>query len=117
MLVSDLLHSCANERVAEAAVWSISGDFARTMMIESEQRGMSVGALAASMVRRFARDANERDWRDLVDAVRGQDFPVLAGLQLILTKPPRCGVADRDAAAYRVLSSAQSGMAASCGCF
>ena len=87
MLVSDLLHSCANDCVAEAAISSIGGEFASRMQSAAERRGVSVGFLASSLVRDFARGATERDWRHLVDAVRGQDFPVLAGLQVILTKP------------------------------
>lgn len=89
MLVSDLLHSCANDCVAEAAILSIGGEFASRMQSAAELRGVSVGFLAANLVRDFARGASERDWRHLVEAVRGQDFPVLAGLQVILTKPDR----------------------------
>ncbi len=87
MLVSDLLHSCANEGVAEAAVASIGGSVASTMQAEAQERGVSVGFLAAGFVRSFAREATERDWRDLVEAVRNQDAPVLSGLRVILTKP------------------------------
>ena len=87
MLLSDLLHSCANECVAEAAVISIGGSLASVIQSEAEERGVSVGFLAASFVRSFARHASERDWRDLVEAVRGQDVPVLSGLRVILTKP------------------------------
>jgi hypothetical protein len=89
MLVSDLLHSCANECVAEAAVASIGVRFAAELQAEAEDNGVSVGYLAATCIRRFAREAGERDWRDLLDAVRGQDFPVLSGLQMIVAKRPR----------------------------
>ncbi len=87
MLVADLLHSCANDRVAEAAVESIGGDFTTRMRAEATERGVSVGFLAASIVRDFARIATERDWRELSVATRGHDVPVLAGLQVILSKP------------------------------
>ncbi|UDL95328.1 hypothetical protein LGH83_03625 [Lichenihabitans sp. PAMC28606] len=94
MLVSDLLHSCANEGVAEAAVASIGGSFAAEIEAEAVHAGVGVGALTASHVRSFARRAGERDWRDLVDALRGQDFPLLHGLQVILERrvpEPRSG--------------------------
>ena len=87
MLVSDLLHSCAHEDVAEAAVASIGGDLVERLQAEAGERGVSVGRLAAGVVRSFAREASERDWRDLVDACRGQDVPVLCGLRIILTRP------------------------------
>ena len=86
MLVTDLLHSCANDRVAEAAVASIGGDFAMLVRMEAEDGDVSVGRFTASVVRAFAIGASERDWRDLAFAVRGHDHPVLAGLQLILTR-------------------------------
>ena len=87
MLVSDLLHSCANDRVAEAAISSIGGPFASRLQREAESHGVSLGGLASGRVRTFARQASERDWRDLARAVRNQDFPVLTGLQVILSKP------------------------------
>jgi hypothetical protein len=86
MLVADLLHSCANDSVAEAAVSSIGGDFTSKMCDEAMRRGVSVGYLASSVVRNFARVASERDWRELTDATRGEDTPVLAGLRVILTR-------------------------------
>ena len=86
MLVADLLHSCANDSVAEAAVASIGGDFTTEIRAEATRRGMSVGHLASSVVRNFARVASERDWRDLNEATRGEDTPVLAGLRVILSR-------------------------------
>lgn len=87
MLVSDLLNSCANEGVAEAAVASIGGALAVRMQFEAEEHGVSVGALVSTRVRDFQRHASERDWRDLAEALRGQDFPVLSGLGVIMTRP------------------------------
>lgn len=86
MLVIDLLHSCGNERVAAAAVGSIGGTFEARLRGEAGERGVSVGALVADMVRTFAREAGERDWRDLSQTVRRQDFPLLAGLQVVVAK-------------------------------
>jgi hypothetical protein len=91
MLVSDLLNSCTHEGVAEAAIASIGGPFAERLKAEADLRGLPLGAHAAGGVRSFRRDASERDWRRLAEAVRGQDFPVLAGLQLILAADRRRG--------------------------
>ena len=86
MLVADLLHSCANDSVAEAAVSSIGGDFTIRMRDEATRRGVSVGHLASDVVRSFARVASERDWRQLIEATHGEDTPVLAGLRAILDR-------------------------------
>lgn len=86
MLVSDLLHSCTNDRVAAAAVFSIGGAFASHVQAGADEHGLTMGAYAARMVREFALGASERDWRDLVVACRGADHPVLAGLQLIVDR-------------------------------
>lgn len=86
MLVTDLLHSCANDRVAAAAVSSIGGNFALQVQSAADDHGLTVGAYASRVVRAFAAAATERDWRDLTIVVRGQDHPVLAGLQAILSR-------------------------------
>lgn len=86
MLVSDLLHSCTNDRVAAAAVSSIGGAFASHVQSRADDHGMTIGVYAARLVRDFAIGATERDWRDLVNGVRGADHPVLAGLQLIVDR-------------------------------
>ncbi len=83
MLVADILHSCTDEGIADAAVASIGGDFAARLRAEASRSGLSVGALTSSLVARFARDATERDWRDLAFATAGVDQPVLNGLQAI----------------------------------
>ena len=81
MLMADILHSCTDEGIAAAAVASIGGPFAAAVRAEAERTGLTVGALTASLVSGFARDASERDWRELSAAMAGADLPVLAGLQ------------------------------------
>ena len=81
MLMADILHSCTDEGIAAAAVASIGGPFAAAIRAEAARSGLTVGALTASLVSGFARDASERDWRDLSGAMAGADHPVLSGLQ------------------------------------
>ena len=81
MLMADILHSCADEGVAAAAVASIGGQFAAAIGAEASRADLSVGALTSSLVASFARGASERDWRDLAAAMAGADHPVLSGLQ------------------------------------
>lgn len=99
MLVADLLHSCANERVAAAAVCSIGGVFACTMQTAAEREGVSPGTLASRLVRGFAAKATERDWRDLHMSLRGHDLPMLAGLQTIVERETRRTIPAADLAA------------------
>ena len=85
MLIADILHSCSDEGIAQAAVTSIGGSFAREMRAEAARSEQALGAFAASLVRGFANGASERDWRDLKAATRGSEVPVLGGLALIAT--------------------------------
>ena len=81
MLMADILHSCTDEGIAAAAVASIGGPFAAAVRREAERRGLSAGALTASLVVSFARTASEHDWRALSATIAGSDLPVLDGLQ------------------------------------
>jgi hypothetical protein len=81
MLMADILHSCTDEGIAAAAVASIGGPFAAAVRAEADRCGLTVGALTASLVTGFARDASERDWRALSATMAGVDQPILAGLQ------------------------------------
>ncbi|WP_237481620.1 hypothetical protein [Lichenibacterium dinghuense] len=89
MLLADILHSCADEGIAGAAVASIGGPFAAAVRAEADRAGLTVGALTASLVSGFARDASERDWRELTAAMAGADHPVLAGLQVMAERALR----------------------------
>ena len=65
MLIADILHSCSDEGIAQAAVTSIGGSFAREMRAEAVRSDLSLGAFAASLVslrliRRFACDRQDR---------------------------------------------------------
>lgn len=81
MLMAEILHSCADEGIAEAAVASIGGAFASEMRAEAARSGLSVGALTGDLISGFAIDATERDWRQLAAGMEGADHPVLRGVQ------------------------------------
>ena len=81
MLMADILHSCTDDGIAAAAVASIGGAFAAAVQAEADRSGLTVGALTSSLVSGFAREASERDWRELSAAMAGADHPVLTGLQ------------------------------------
>jgi hypothetical protein len=84
MLMDDIFNSCAHEKVAQAAVACIGGVFADRVRHVAAVRGLTPGAFAANVVRRFDRTASG-DARDILRrALRGTDQPVLHGLRLIL---------------------------------
>ncbi len=84
MVVQDIMNSCSNELVAEAAVASIGGAFARRVRETARSRGVRPGALAASVVLKFRRNARAEEFEALQRAVAGEDLPVLRGLTLIV---------------------------------
>ena len=94
MLIADILHSCTDEGVAQAAVASIGGAFAAEVRAAAHRSGLGVGAFTASLLSDFARHATERDWREISVAMAGSDLPVLSGLQALAER----GLLHRDRA-------------------
>jgi hypothetical protein len=85
MILQELVHTCSNPHVARAALASIGGDFASDFADCASRRNMPVGVLAAGLVREFSVGADEREWMEVRDAVRGADQPILSGLRYILS--------------------------------
>lgn len=86
MIVREIVRTCSNPHVARAAVASIGGDFARRFSRDAEKRNLNSGLFAAGLVRRFSRQAGERDWAGVDEATRGADQPILSGLRYILER-------------------------------
>lgn len=84
MVIQDIMNSCSNEKVAEAAVASIGGAFARRVRETATRRGIRPGALAASAVLRFRSSARAPEFAALEQAVAGDDLPLLRGLAFIV---------------------------------
>ncbi len=84
MLIGNILHACSNDRVAEAAVASIGGEFSARVHGLARRCDLPVGTLTGHLVRRFAVHAAERDWRHVSAVIEGDDLPVLRGLQAIV---------------------------------
>ncbi len=84
MVIQDIMNSCSNEKVAEAAVASIGGTFARRVRETAKRRGVRPGALAASAVLRFRSDARSTEFEALQRALAGEDLPLLRGFALIV---------------------------------
>ena len=109
MLIGDILNSCVNPSVAEAAVTSIGGDFAERLGVLSKRCNLSVGELVGRIVHRFAFGAAERDWRFVTLAMNGKDQPLLCGLKAIIDTTMRSPEMARDLAAL-VSEAAEDGL-------
>jgi len=85
MILREIVHTCSNAHVARAALASIGGDFAIQFAADASRRNISVGALAARMVKEFSTSAADEEWGGVDEAVRGADQPILSGLRYILS--------------------------------
>lgn len=84
MLVTDLIHSCSNEKVAQAALMCIGGRFADRVRAAAHEKGVSVGRFVVIVVRDFARRADEGVREALRENVSRSDQPLLSGLRMVL---------------------------------
>jgi hypothetical protein len=83
-LIAEIIHTCSNEKVAQAAVASIGSDFAFKVKSRASEKGMSIGAFTARTVLQFDRSVGEKEKQAVRAAMRGSDQPILSGLQHIL---------------------------------
>jgi hypothetical protein len=84
MLVTDLIHSCSNEMVAQAALMSIGGRFAERVRVAAQEKGVSVGRFVAAVVRDFARRSDDSVREALRERITGDDTPLLSGLRALI---------------------------------
>jgi hypothetical protein len=84
MLVTDLIHSCSNEMVAQAALMSIGGRFAERVRVAAQEKGVSVGRFVAAVVRDFAQRADDSVREALRERILGDDQPLLTGLRALI---------------------------------
>ncbi len=83
-LIADLIHSCSNEKVAQAAVASIGGGFAERVHAAACDSGVNAGRFVAVIVRDFDQRANEQARQKLRLKIAGADQPLLFGLRHIV---------------------------------
>lgn len=84
MLIADLIHSCSNEKVAQAALTCIGGRFAERVSVCAREKGMTSGAFVAAVIYRFARRADTASRDALREKMIGYDQPILEGLRALL---------------------------------
>ncbi len=89
MIYYEIVHTCSNSYVADAAVLSIGGEIARTIANDANRHDMSRGAYAAKLVRDFASHADDGDERGVIAAAHRSEQPILSGLRYILERGVR----------------------------
>jgi hypothetical protein len=110
MLVTDLIHSCSNEMVAQAALMSIGGRFAERVRVTAQEKGVSVGRFVAAVVRDFAQRADDSVREALRERILGDDQPLLTGLRALIEPALGDGAVsfDEELVAARAMSVGQS---------
>ncbi len=84
MPVLEIVRSCSNHKVAEAATKSIGRGFFESAQGWAHVRGMNVGQFAAHCVSEFQQHASEDERKDFHRAVTGVDMPILTGLRFMI---------------------------------
>jgi hypothetical protein len=82
--IEEILHTCSNEKVAQAAVSSLGFDFAARVRSAAEGRGVATGVLVAGIIRDFGKTADADDRHLVTRAMEKTDQPILVGLRVIL---------------------------------
>jgi hypothetical protein len=86
MLVADLIHSCSNDKVAQAALACIGGHFADRVRAVAHERGVNVGRFVVAVVRDYGRRADDAAQEALRARIMGDDQPLLKGLREVLER-------------------------------
>ncbi len=80
MVIADMIHSCSNANVAEAAVYSIGGEFAERVHAAARKNGVNSGRFVSIVMRNFGRRASRETLAGLNRKIAGADQPLLRGL-------------------------------------
>jgi hypothetical protein len=84
MVIADMIHSCSNADVAEAAVFCIGGAFAERVNAAARKNGVNAGRFVSIVMRDFARRASDETLAGLSRKIVGADQPLLRGLVYVL---------------------------------
>lgn len=82
--IDEIVHTCSNEKVAQAALASLGFAFATRVRSEAEGHGVSAGAFVARLVREFGNAADDSERRAVQGTMDRADQPILVGLRAIL---------------------------------
>jgi hypothetical protein len=82
--IEEIVHTCSNEQVAQAAVASLGFAFATRVWTQAEGQGVTMGAFAARVVHEFGKSADAGERRAVHSVMDKADQPILVGLRFIL---------------------------------
>jgi len=82
--LQEVVRSCTNPRIAEAALASIGGAVAARIRAEATRGDIAPGALVAELVSEFDEHCCSSIRASTEEAMRASEQPVLTGLQHIL---------------------------------
>jgi len=86
MIYHEIVRTCSNAHVAEAAVQSLGGQIALALSESADRVAMGRGEFAARMVREFAESADDGEKGRVLAAAHGSQQPILSGLRYILER-------------------------------
>lgn len=86
MSIEEIVHTCSNEKVAQAAVASLGVALASRVRTEADLHGLTMGAYAARVVQEFDETAGAGERRAIRNVMHKADQPVLTGLRCILER-------------------------------
>jgi len=84
MVLKEIVQTCSNAEVANAALASIGGKFAQHIAAEASRSNLTPGMLTSLIVKEFSANASFDQMADVHAAASGTDQPVLSGLRQIL---------------------------------
>ncbi|MFO1101537.1 MAG: hypothetical protein U1E20_01375 [Methylocystis sp.] len=84
MVIADLINSCSNDKVAQAALSCIGGHVAERVRVAAGDKGLSVGKYVVLAVREFASRSDKAAQEALRVRVVRDDQPLLRGLREVL---------------------------------
>ena len=82
--IDEIVHTCSNEKVAQAALASLGFAFAMRVRNEAEGHGVTAGAFVARLVHEFGHAADSCERRAVQKTMERADQPILVGLRAIL---------------------------------
>ena len=74
MILEEIVHTCSNVDVANAAVASIGGSFAESFATKASRSNLSTGMLAALVVKDFSANASFDQMADVYRAARDRQY-------------------------------------------
>jgi hypothetical protein len=84
MVLREIVQTCSNAEVANAALASIGGKFAEHVAAEASRSNLTPGMLTSLIVKDFSANASFDQMADVDAAASGTDQPILSGLRQIL---------------------------------